>query len=101
VHPPDLDRAWSAAPHQGVARDLVVALKFAKLLPAAGLMARQVAARAPRELVCGVVVPVPAAPSRLRRRGFDPAEEIAIRLAEATCLPFRRRDLCPDPLDRA
>ena len=33
--PPGVDRAWSSAPHEGVARDLVTALKFRRLLPVA------------------------------------------------------------------
>ena len=37
--PPGLDQAWSAASHEGVARDLVAALKFRRLLPVAGTIA--------------------------------------------------------------
>ena len=39
---PGLDRAWSSAPHEGVARDLVTALKFRRLLPVAELMADRI-----------------------------------------------------------
>lgn len=78
---PGLETAWAAAPLDGVARDLVVALKFRGLLPVAMPIAQRIADRAPRGLLCGAVVPVPPATSRLRRRGFDPAEEIAARLA--------------------
>src|SRR5690606_13215969 len=35
------------------------------------------------------VVPVPAAPARLRRRGFDPAGELAGALAERVGAPLR------------
>lgn len=80
--PPGLDRAWSSAPYEGVARDLVAALKFRRLLPVAELMAERVAWLAPAQLLSGTVVPVPAAPPRLRRRGFDPAGELAAALAE-------------------
>ena len=81
--PPGLDRAWSSAPHEGVARDLVAALKFRRLLPVAELMADRIQWLAAR-LTCssGAIVPVPPAPSRLRRRGFDPAGELAAALAE-------------------
>jgi predicted amidophosphoribosyltransferase len=88
VRPPDLDTAWAATPHDGVARELVVALKFRSLLPVAQLMARRIAERAPGPLLSGVVVPVPPAASRLLRRGFDPAEEIATQLAAVTGLPY-------------
>jgi predicted amidophosphoribosyltransferase len=77
-----LDRAWSSAPYEGVARNLVVALKFRHLLPVAGLMAERIQWLAPAQMLSGAVVPVPPAPSRLRRRGFDPAGELAAALAE-------------------
>ncbi|HET7122352.1 MAG TPA: phosphoribosyltransferase family protein [Solirubrobacterales bacterium] len=93
--PAGLDRAWSSAPYEGVARDLVAALKFRRLLPVAGLMAERIQWLAPAHMLSGTVVPVPPAPVRLRRRGFDPAGELAAALAEnlgsevAPCL--RRR----------
>jgi len=82
--PPGLDRAWSAAAHQGVARDLVAALKFRRLLPVAELIAERIAWLAPSELLSGAVVPVPTATLRVARRGFDPAAEIAAALAART-----------------
>lgn len=88
--PPGLDAAWAAAPHDGVARELVVALKFRSLLPVARLMARRIAEGAPGGMLGGTVVPVPPATSRLLRRGFDPAEEIASQLAALTRLPHDR-----------
>jgi predicted amidophosphoribosyltransferase len=93
--PPGLDRAWSSAPHEGVARDLVAALKFRRLLPVAELIADRVAWLAPAALLSGTVVPVPTAPIRSFARGFDPATEIANALAARTGLPvcacLRRR----------
>jgi predicted amidophosphoribosyltransferase len=80
--PPGLDRAWSSAPYEGVARDLVAALKFRRLLPAAQLMAERIEWLAPAHMLSGTIVPVPPAPPRLRRRGFDPAGELAAALAE-------------------
>jgi predicted amidophosphoribosyltransferase len=85
---PGLEATWAALPHDGAARRLVAALKFGRLLPVAELMAWQIEARAPTQLLAGAVVPTPAAPSRLLRRGFDPAEQIATRLAELTGLPL-------------
>ncbi|HWA53913.1 MAG TPA: hypothetical protein VG816_07050 [Solirubrobacterales bacterium] len=80
--PHGLDRAWSSCAHEGVGRDLVVALKFRRLLPVAGEMAARIARLAPPALLSGVVVPVPTAPLRALGRGFDPATELAAALAE-------------------
>jgi predicted amidophosphoribosyltransferase len=79
--PDGIDRAWSSAPHDDVARSLVGALKFRRLLPVAGLMADRIHWLAPGHLLGGTVVAVPPAPSRLRSRGFDPAGELAAELA--------------------
>jgi predicted amidophosphoribosyltransferase len=86
---PGLDRAWSSAPHEGVARDLVAALKFRRLLPVAGLMADRIHWLAPGGLLSGTIVPVPTAPLRSAIRGFDPAAEIATALAQRAELPIR------------
>jgi predicted amidophosphoribosyltransferase len=79
--PQGIDRAWSSASHEGVARSLIGALKFRRLLPVAELMADRVHWLAPGHLLGGTVVPVPSAPPRLRSRGFDPAGELAAALA--------------------
>jgi predicted amidophosphoribosyltransferase len=86
--PPGVDRAWSSAPHEGVARDLVAALKFRRLLPVADLIAGRVHWLAPRSLLGGELVPVPAARLRFAARGFDPTGEIAAALAERTGIPL-------------
>jgi predicted amidophosphoribosyltransferase len=86
--PPGLDRVWSSASHEGVARDLVAALKFRRLLPVAGTMAERIQWLAPASLLSGTLVPVPTARLRSLGRGFDPAAEIAAALAERTGLPF-------------
>ena len=65
-----------------------MALKFRRLLPVAGVMAERIEALAPSHLLSGAVVPVPAAPARRRRRGFDPAAELAAALAERVELPL-------------
>jgi predicted amidophosphoribosyltransferase len=93
--PAGLDRAWSSAPYEGVARNLVGALKFRRLLPVADLMAERIEWLAPAHMLSGTIVPVPPAPARLRRRGFDPAGELAAALAArleaplASCLARR------------
>lgn len=83
-----LDRAWSAAPHDRVARQLVAALKFRRLLPVADLIAERIQWLAPASLLSGTIVPVPTATLRTLRRGFDPATEIALALAERTGAPL-------------
>ena len=80
--------AWSSAPYEGVARDLVAALKFRRLLPVADLMAERIQWLAPAHMLSGAIVPVPPAPARLRRRGFDPAGELAAALAERLGSPL-------------
>ncbi len=85
---PGLDATWSAAPYEGVARDLVTALKFRARLPLAGRAGAVIAARAPGDLMEGAIVPVPPAPARRRWRGFDAAEAIAAALGAETGLPM-------------
>lgn len=79
--PPDgVDSVISAAEHRGVARELVAALKFRRRLAVAKLMATRIAplidSRTP-----AILVPVPSAPWRSRRRGFNPAAEISRELS--------------------
>jgi predicted amidophosphoribosyltransferase len=82
-------RAWAPLAHDGPAKALVAALKFHGALPVARLMAAQIAASAPRELLAGaVLVPVPLHPARRRSRGFDQAHAIAAALAARTDLPL-------------
>lgn len=84
--PPGFDAVWSSAPHESVARDLVAALKFRRLLPVAELIADRVQWLAPSAHLSGTIVPVPTARLRTALRGFDPAAEIAAALAERTGL---------------
>jgi predicted amidophosphoribosyltransferase len=86
---PGIDRAWSSAPHEGIARDLVTALKFRRLLPVAELIADRIQWLAPGAMLSGTIVPVPTAPLRAALRGFDPAAEIAQSLAAQTKLPLQ------------
>ena len=86
--PQGIDRVWSSAPHDGVARALVGALKFRRLLPVAVVMAERMHWLVPGHLLGGAVVPVPPAPPRLRRRGFDPAGELAAALAARLDAPL-------------
>src|SRR4051794_31384379 len=85
-------RAWAPLAYDGVARQLVAALKFRGALPVAALMAAHVAANLPADVRDGgpaVLVAVPPQASRRRQRGFDPAGELTTalppRLGLATC----------------
>lgn len=84
------ERAWSPLAHEGVARDLVAALKFRGALPVARIMAAHLAANLPPDLRAGAgtLVAVPAHPGRRRRRGYDPAGLLAGELAARTGLPL-------------
>ncbi len=92
-----IDGGVAALPYRGAGRQLVAALKFSRLTPAAALAARLIAARAPQGLIAGTLVPVPRAPLRTARRGIDPTAELAGALAAIAGLPpaalLRRRDL--------
>jgi ComF family protein len=92
-------RAWAPLAYDGVARQLVAALKFRGALPVAALMAAHVAANLPAEVrdrPPDALVPVPPQATRRRRRGFDPAAVLAAALAPRLGLPvrdcLRRRD---------
>jgi predicted amidophosphoribosyltransferase len=107
--------AWAPLAYEGSARALVAALKFRGALAVAGLMGAQLAAHLPAALrgprapgaegwgaagaLAPALVPVPAHPVRRRRRGFDPAAELAAALGARTELPLaailRRRDRAP------
>jgi predicted amidophosphoribosyltransferase len=83
------ERAWAPLAHDGPARQLVAALKFRGALPVARLMAAQIAASAPPELLAGAtLVPVPLHPARRRARGFDQAALVARTLAVRSGLPL-------------
>jgi predicted amidophosphoribosyltransferase len=103
--------------YEGVARDLVAALKFRGALAVADVMAAHMAANLPPDLRgehgnraadvtaragravaaarLAVIVPVPTVAVRRRRRGFDPAGTLAAALARrldrplVTCLDRR------------
>src|SRR3954453_14077525 len=80
------DWTLAAAPYDGVPRAVVAALKFRGRVTLAEPMAAKIADASGTRLEGHALVPVPPAPRRLRRRGFDPAEEIAAALARRTGL---------------
>lgn len=83
--PAGIDRVASAAEHTGAARELVGALKFRRRLGAAEVMASRLAPLLDASEGC-ILVPAPTAPWRGRRRGFNPAAELARELARVTGL---------------
>jgi predicted amidophosphoribosyltransferase len=86
--PTGLDLAVSASPFDGVAREVVHGLKYARRLSLAQVAADAMVRALPSHEVADAVVPVPAGPLRWRWRGFDPAEEIACAVAASTALPL-------------
>src|SRR3954447_6915125 len=88
--PAGVDVAIAASPFDGVAREVVHGLKYARRLALADVAAVTMLEALPRHEVLDAVVPVPAGPWRWRWRGFDPAEELAFALAELAGLPVIR-----------
>ena len=79
----------AAFPFEGVAKDLIVALKFRHRRAAAGVLAEQMV----RRLRLGhidVVTWAPTSARRIRGRGYDQAEVIARAVARQLGVPCRR-----------
>lgn len=77
-----VEAAWSPLAYDGTARAVVGALKFEGGFAVASLMAAQIVATAPPDLLAGrTAVPVPAHPGNVRTRGFDQAALVARALA--------------------
>lgn len=91
-----IDGGIAPLPYEGTGRRLVAALKFGRLAVVAELGATLIADRAPAGWLEATIVPVPAAPLRARRRGLDPAWELASALVgqtgAAAAPALRRRD---------
>jgi ComF family protein len=87
---PAADWTVAAAPYDGIARTMVTALKFRGRLTVAEPMAAAIADASATRLDGHALVPVPPAPRRRRRRGFDPADEITKAMARRTGLPLFR-----------
>jgi predicted amidophosphoribosyltransferase len=88
--PPGVDLAVSASPFDGVARRVAHGLKYARRLSLAKVAAGAMLGTLPAAESPDAVVPVPPAQLRWRWRGFDPAEELAIAVAERAGL-----GICP------
>jgi len=81
--PEGLAQPWACAAYDGLARELVLALKERQVLglvgPVAELLAASVRAAAPPGPV--VLVPVPSRPATVRARGHDPTWAVTSRAA--------------------
>ena len=90
-HPPGIEVVVAAGEYEGTVRAAAHALKFAVRLPVAAIAGEAMVAAAERASIPleGEVVPVPPDPLRWRRRGFDPAEELALAVARLAGLSFR------------
>ena len=83
-------RAWAPVAYEGPARALVRALKFRGAAGVAEAMGAQLTAGAPAAwLARATLVPVPLHPARLRTRGFNQAERLALVIARRTRLAVR------------
>jgi predicted amidophosphoribosyltransferase len=83
------ERAWAPFAYTGPARAVVLGLKGRGFTAGAPFMATAIARRAPPGALAGVLVPAPAHPERIRRRGDNQARELAAALARLTGLPVR------------
>jgi predicted amidophosphoribosyltransferase len=81
-----VDLAVSASPFEGTGRRIVHGLKFGRRLVLAEVAATAMWAALPDREHPDGVVPVPPSPWRWRRRGFDPAEELAVAVSRRTAL---------------
>jgi ComF family protein len=98
-----LDATWAAAAYEDAARRLVASLKFGGRLALAEVAAAAIVTAVPRDVLRGALIPVPAAPTRHRRRGFDPADAIATALARelrSPVVPCLRRSGGPRQVGR-
>jgi ComF family protein len=77
---------WAAFPYDGPAGAMVRSLKFGGRIPIAEVMAAQIAAQAPPDLLRGTLVPVPVHAAHRRRRGMAHAYLLAEALGERTGL---------------
>jgi ComF family protein len=92
AEPPVFDGLRAAFVHEGVARELVHALKYRGATVLAAPMASMLAETVRRYgLAVDVVVPVPLSGLRRRTRGYNQAESLARALGRELRLPVRTR----------
>jgi ComF family protein len=83
-----LESTAAVSAYNGVARDLVWQLKFRGARAAAGTMARYMAPLTQAYPRNTVIVPIPTATRRVRRRGFDQARLLARHVSKRTGLQY-------------
>lgn len=82
-----LFQVWSACVYDGLAKDLLLRLKFERVRAAASVAAGRLAPVLPAG-TGWLVTHLPTANSRVRQRGYDQAQLIAKRLGKITGLPY-------------
>ena len=92
---PECDAAVVAVAYEGIARRLILNLKYRNrkqvVVVLAELLAQRVLQRVPNiGAVCDVVTWAPTSTARVRRRGLDQSELLARRLAKEFGVPCRR-----------
>jgi ComF family protein len=93
--PPAFDATVVACDYAAPADLLVQDLKFRARLPLAAAFAQLLAEALQRQATCApnLILPVPLSDTRLARRGFNQAAEIARELSRRTGIPWQSR-LC-------
>lgn len=84
-----LSHAWVATDYDGVAKDLIYKLKFARASVVADLIARHLSENIPLLGESVVVTYAPTANSRVRSRGYDQSKLIAKNLAKVRGWQFQ------------
>jgi len=88
--PPPVDRAAAVGPYAGSLKRLIAAYKFEGwdlLAPPAAARMAELARRTRLDEGVDAVVPVPSTRGRNRRRGYDPADLLAMEAARRLGLP--------------
>lgn len=85
-----LDGLKARTLHDGVAQQLIHALKFERAVAAAKPIASAMATLLPANIKGVLVVPVPTASSRVRQRGYDQAALLARYIAQQRDLSYKR-----------
>ncbi|MTI85781.1 MAG: ComF family protein [Firmicutes bacterium] len=87
---PAFNAARAVGPYEGVLRDAILHLKSKgtrRVAAALGELAAEVVHREPAFAAAELIIPVPLAPRRLARRGFNQAQLLALELGNLIELP--------------
>ncbi|SHE66472.1 ComF family protein [Desulforamulus putei] len=89
--PPPFEMARAVGPYEGGLREAIHLLKYKgrkSLAPLLGRLLLETLPKYPPLLNCDLVLPVPLSPGRLRERGFNQAELLAVAVARGLNLPL-------------